>query len=344
MTTEEAFEIIRNCLPHLDPEQGDPAYEEACHALIFQAGRMDLAADLGGYYYAGRHFDLAEKYFSMAAGDNIPHAWVGLGYIWFYGMNGRLDYKDACHCFVRALEIFEGAEIKKPEYWHADTDIRLMAPDDYSDYITAAYKLADMSRNGQYLPKNFAHYVYIIRQLYSMMRHDFRDYNMPEIEIRLADIALKDLGSRLHEDLGIEMPEGYTDLSFEGDPLYREKKALVYLFDAKDRMAERLTNHRFFGNFTVMKNLVLKIYSLVRFEETDMDLYDLYYVLQNPCKVTFRCGGTMHTVIAEADNSAIAVSLDGKWYRSAEKMISSGEIGGSMLTDLYYDCTDFVII
>ncbi|MGI6204567.1 MAG: hypothetical protein ACOYJH_04755 [Anaerovoracaceae bacterium] len=311
--------------------------------LIFQFGRMDMAADLGGYYYEGRRFDLAEKYFSLAAGRNIPKAWIGLGYIWYYGMTGRCGYQEACRCFVRALEIFEKHQIRNPEYWHVNTKIALMNPEDYCDYINAAYKIADMSRDGKYMDKNFFHYTYLIRQLYSMMRHDLCAYKMPEIEIRMADIALEDLATHLYE-LDVEMPEGYTDLSFVGDPLYREKTALVHLSDAKDRMAERLEYNHFFGNFSVMKKLVLKIYTLIRFDETQMDLYDLYYVLQNPCKVTFRCGEAMHTVIAELDHASIVTCLDGKWFRSADDMISSGRIDGLRLTDLYSDCTDFEII
>lgn len=58
--------------------------------------------ELGGMYYDQRRFDLALKYYEMAAECGSVSAEVGLGYIWYYGRTGETDYEKAFYYYDKA--------------------------------------------------------------------------------------------------------------------------------------------------------------------------------------------------------------------------------------------------
>lgn len=79
-------------------------------------------ADLGGYYYELKKYDLALKYYNMAAELGSEGTEVCLGYVWYYGRTGKVDYEKAFHYFSMAG--------RNP---------------------VAEYKIADMYHNGYYV-------------------------------------------------------------------------------------------------------------------------------------------------------------------------------------------------
>ena len=48
---------------------------------------------IGGYYYEIKRYDLALKYYLKGDAKNIYNCTSGLGYIFYYGRNGEVDYK-----------------------------------------------------------------------------------------------------------------------------------------------------------------------------------------------------------------------------------------------------------
>lgn len=344
MTEEQAFAIIRDFYTRGKPERDEPAFEDACHALIYQMGRMDIAADLGAYYYEKKLYDLAAKYYTLAAEVGIPFAWLGMGYIWYYARLGIRDDQEACRCFIRTLEILSGTRIDESAFWQVNTKIKLFCPEDLDTYINAAYKLADAYREGRGVEKNEKHYAALIRQLYAMMRHSFVAYHMPEVEIRLADITLKAAKAGVDENSVVPSDSAEDIDAFSEDRSDPVKAALDLLDDARERMAERLSNNQFFGNFSVMKQIVLKTYELREFNLPAMDLYDLYFVLQRPCKVIFQFDDVQHTIIAARDGSGMAASLDGKWFRFADELLMKGRLDGFSLPEVNKECSNFRII
>ena len=68
---------------------------EALEYLIAETKDPDYMADLGGYYYEQKDYDLALKYYEMAY--SYGHSWAPeeLGYIWYYGRTGQHDYEKA---------------------------------------------------------------------------------------------------------------------------------------------------------------------------------------------------------------------------------------------------------
>lgn len=118
--------------------------------------------NLGSYYYESRRYALALKYFEMIEAAGSGAADVNLGYIWYYGRTGRVDYQKAFCYYERAMR--RGSRI-------------------------AAYKIADMYRRGYFVQRDEKRYKAIIRGLYLKVR-GARSLNepLPEVFSRLAEI------------------------------------------------------------------------------------------------------------------------------------------------------------
>lgn len=320
MTKNEAISIIMNFFKDDSPEEDEPAFEEASHYLIEEYGDMEAALDLGGYYYGKKMYDLAYKYYSMAADANIPYAWVDSGYIWYYGRIGERDYKKAYECFDKAVKILTGLSTEDEAFYDNKRKVKLDSCEAYDAYINAVYKIADMYHSGHYVEKDFNRYAWMINHLIKLISGSklwiVPDYHLPELELRQAEILLKTKNDK--------------------------KSALDLLQDARERMAMRLFYDPFFGNFSIMKSIVSDIYQLQEFTMDYMDLYDLYYVLEKPCTVTFK-DKKNHVIKAEKEGQGIAVSLDGKWYHTVDDMMRKGIIDDEDIPHANTECFDFAI-
>ena len=128
MTIYEAHRIIREYYMITNPtEEDDFLYTEALSYVVEETQDPEYILELGGYYYDRRNFDLALKYYELAAAYGSDEAMLGLGYIWYYGRTGQVDYKKAFEYFSRCME---------------------------QGHLVAAYKVADMYKNGYYVEKD----------------------------------------------------------------------------------------------------------------------------------------------------------------------------------------------
>jgi tetratricopeptide (TPR) repeat protein len=117
---------------------------------------------LGGYYYELKRFDLALKYYEMAAAMDYEEAYECLGYIWYYGRTGERDYKKAFECFTKMMEKGD---------------------------LVATYKVADMYKNGYYVAKDMDKYKSMIEELYDKVQPCRNVFDpVPEVYTRLARI------------------------------------------------------------------------------------------------------------------------------------------------------------
>ena len=166
MTIQEAYDIQSNFWRKNGDYTEDELFlfTEASHFLIEETGEPRFMHDLGALYYERREYKLALKYYGMAAEHGFTPANIGLGYIWYYGRTGTVDYKKAFECFSK------------------------MRGDDNADY-----KLADMYKNGYYVQKDPQKYKELIERLYSRLRYtnNIQD-SLPEACLRLAEIRLKE--------------------------------------------------------------------------------------------------------------------------------------------------------
>ncbi len=99
MNSREAHEIIdRYYQRNVHSEDETFEFTEALSYLITEKNDPRAMMELGGHYYGLRDFDLALKYYDMAAALDYEPANECLGYIWYYGRTGTKDYEKAFRC------------------------------------------------------------------------------------------------------------------------------------------------------------------------------------------------------------------------------------------------------
>lgn len=173
MTIEEARDIAEDYREKNNPTEEETfLFTEAMNYLIEEEKDPEDMTYLGGVYYEMKQYDLALKYYEMAATLDYEPVYECLGYIWYYGRTGEIDYKKAFEYFSKIAD---------------------------KGNIVAKYKIADMYKNGYYVEKNQKKYEEIIEELYDLMK-DYDPYDdknvyfpFPEIWTRYARI-LKDRG------------------------------------------------------------------------------------------------------------------------------------------------------
>jgi TPR repeat protein len=266
-------------------------YTEATGLLIHETNNWKYMLNLGGTYYRRKEYDLALKYYEMAS-PYSENANIGLGYIWYYGRTGSVDYKKAFEYFSKA-----------------------------GKNAVAEYKIADMYHNGYYVEKDESKYKEIIERLYKAFHGTYYvDEPLPELCTRLA---------------GIRKQEGKTD------------EAVQLLLEGKSMLASRIGYDKFFGNLSIMKNLICELYSMIPFDGTNFDFYDLYYLLEKPVKVhfTFNFDWKPHTIESTLeDDGTIAICFDGKWFRTFDDVITKGKIEGNPIALSTWRMKDFEVL
>ena len=291
MTILEAKRICTDYYYKTNPSEEDTfLYTEALRFLIEEAKDANYMVELGGLYYESRQFDLALKYYELAAEYNNLYAISNLGYIWYYGRTGEKNYEKAFYYFDKARQMGD---------------------------IIAAYKVADMYKNGYYVEKDYEKYKAIIEELYPKVKNARRlDAPLPEIFTRLAKIR-----------------------SEEGNI----KEALRLYDKAKGFLAQRIQAHPFFGDLNIMKWMTEDIYKLRPFDAAEMWLYDLFYVLKSPTKVRFNFEGDRHEVEALEEEKAIVIHFDDSWFRTVDDFFQKAELDDELLTTRYEELYDFEV-
>ncbi len=265
-------------------------YTEALGFLIDETKDADYMVELGAMYYEQRQFDLALKYYEMAAEYDNLYAISDLGYIWYYGRTGEKNYEKAFYYFDKARKMGD---------------------------LIAAYKVAEMYKHGYYLDRDTEQYKRIIEELYPKVKDSASlDDPVPEIFTRLARIRTE-----------------------EG----KSEEALQLYDEARDFLKQRIQAHPFFGDLNIMKWTIWDIYKLRDFDPEDAGLYDLYYLLQKPCKVRFKFEEKTHEVEAVAEDGGISVRFDDRWYRTVDDFFRKAELDGELITMLYEELYDFEV-
>ena len=163
MTVKEARKIAESFDKNHNPSEDDVfLFTEAMNFLIEEEHDPGDMMYLGGYYYEIKRFDLALKYYEMAATYDYDPAYEGLAYIWYYGRTGERDFKKAFEYFSKLM--------------------------DKGDPVST-YKVADMYRNGYYVEKDQKKYEQIIEDLYPKVKDMNNVFDpVPEVFTRLARI------------------------------------------------------------------------------------------------------------------------------------------------------------
>ncbi len=164
MTIKEARKIVEDFADNTKRMTEDDffMFSEAMDFLINEEHKPQDMMYLGGVYYEMKRFDLALKYYEMAATYNHDAAYECLGYIWYYGRTGERDYKKAFTYFSKLMD---------------------------KGNLVATYKVADMYKNGYYVEKSQEMYEKIIEDLYPKVKNCNMVFDpLPEVYTRLARI------------------------------------------------------------------------------------------------------------------------------------------------------------
>ena len=165
MTVQEARKIVESFDENKKLSEDDIfMFTEAMGFLIETEHKPADMMWLGGYYYENKRFDLALKYYEMAATYDYDPAYECLGYIWYYGRTGERDFKKAYEYFSKLME--KGDPV-------------------------STYKVADMYKNGYYVEKDQKKYEQIIEDLYPKVKDMDNLFDpIPEVFTRLAKIRV----------------------------------------------------------------------------------------------------------------------------------------------------------
>lgn len=293
MTVKEAREIVRNFdegKKFTDEEEF--MFIEAVNFLIEENKDPKDMMYLGGYYYELKHFDLALKYYEMAAAMDYDEAYECLGYIWYYGRTGERDFKKAFEYFSKMMD---------------------------KGNLVAAYKVADMYKNGYYVDKDMNKYKSIIEDLYKKVQRCKNVFDpVPEVYTRLARIRTE-----------------------EG----KEEDAVNLYLKAKDWLAQRIRFNAFFGNLNIMKWLIDDLYELIKFDEEWFDFFDLYYLLKTPNKIKFFYEDEEMNLESVMEGDECVVRFNDKWYHSRDDFFKDAATeDGTKLTAIYGDLYGFEVM
>ena len=230
MTLKEAKEICARLCEDDETLSDDDffLYTEAMGFVIAETHDPRYMTDLGAAYYARKDYDLALKYYEMAAALDYEPAIQGLGYIWYYGRTGTIDYEKAFRYF---------SSLKHN--------------------IVAQYKIADMYKNGYYVKKDYEKYRQIIETLYDEVKDIDNAYApIPEIFTRLASIRKKEGKTDEAIHLYLEAKDVLA-LRIENNPFFGNISIMKYLIQDLYSLKAIDKNHiDIFDLFELLKNPV----------------------------------------------------------------------------------------
>ena len=299
MTVEEARKLYEKYKKEIHWEnnhENEDALFEITEFLLKETKDPWYSSDLGSFYYDRRQFDLALKYYEMTYELGDHEIASCLGYIWYYGRTGTVDYEKAFNYFSEAAQL-GNAEAKR--------------------------KLADMYKNGYFVEQNYEKYCKIIEQLYEEHKDDKYKFEvLPDICTRLA---------------GIRKKEGNIP------------EAIRMYQIARTYLPQRMQLLEFFGDINVMDWLINDVYSMIEPDFSDLDIFDLFYVMKQPAVASFYWKKKKYTIRSEIENGEYAVEFNGHWYHSMNELFRDAKLGEKPLyvrdreiynMEVKYDGTD----
>jgi hypothetical protein len=263
---------------------------ESYQYVIEQTGDPEMMLYLGGHYYGEKNFVLAKKYYEMSASLGDVNAYGPMGYIYYYGRVGNPDYEKAYYWYRKAAK---------------------------SGDLEAELKLADMSKNGYYVPKDYEAYKKQIEALYDKVKTSDR--------------------------LGDPFPEAATRLASIRTEEGKIEEAISLYLEAKNFLAQRIHYNPFFGNLHIMMWLEDDLNALLPVDTADFDFFDCYILLKEPTTIAFSYGRKRYQVTSKTENGQFLVSFLGKSYPSVASFMEKAAIPAGLLCTLGESLSDFEV-
>ncbi len=171
-----------------------------------------------------------------------------------------------------------------------------------SGSLQAYLEMAEMYRNGWGVQKNEEVYRNIIEEVYREIGHSqFMGNPVSEVCIHLGEIRRE-----------------------QG----RAEEALDLFIHARNFLVRRIKEYALEADFHEMERLVNSIYEIVEFDETNMDIFDLYFILQPATQVKFWYRQKQYMLAYVKDEEGEAIRFNRQWYRSLTDFMCRGKIDG----------------
>lgn len=304
MNETKARKIITDYYRIQNPsEEENFQYIEALEYLIKVKNNSYAMLDLGAYYYRNKDYELAKKYYELASMHGVLQADINLGYVWYYGRTGVVDYKKAFEYFSKGLE--------------------------YGDYVST-YKVADMYKNGYYVDKDLDKYREIIDLLFERAENDdIGGHSGVEVYLRYADAHKNDDDLK---QVGIAINKAYSNLyhklcfdNFFGD--YSNMKWCVELaHEIMEDVYPMVDGIDLYDLYVLFK----KPFKGLR--ETGPSEYSVV----DTHKVSFSFEDKTYFIEAyEEDDGNISVKFEDKWYRSVHEFMLNAKLADKPIS---YSC------
>ena len=252
MTELQAKNIIKEY--YSDTSKGDGfMLVEALRYLIDKTKEPKYMHELAWYYASIKRVDLEEKYLLLATEYDYGPAYMELGYIYYYGQNGMVDYKKAYQSFKKGAGLCEEL-----------------------DKCWCTYKLADFYHNGYYVKKNEDKYRKMIEALYKKMRWPrYLSYPYPEVAYRLANIKIDDKDKDYAEYLLLNAKD-FMGQRLKYEPFWGHMELMGNIVDAlykvRDFDYDDITFYDLFYLMDRYKNISFKYQGEIYSVETDDSL------------------------------------------------------------------------
>ena len=304
MTRSEALRFITDFYRNPNPGKDDMfLFEEAELFLINTYHNPSDMNNLAFHYLEQRRHDLELKYLEMAAEYDYPAAVEELGFVWYYGQTGEVDYKKAYEYFSAAASL-----------------------DDDVVKAWSEYKLADMYLNGYYVQKDEAKFRSMIEALYAWIVNPGKlhsIYPSPELRLPHCDVYL-----RLAR---IRAQDGKTE------------EALKLLSDAREILSEDIRNNpAWWGNIEVMDEIVSLQYEL-GYEADRLDVFDLFGLAKKECVIAFLYEDRRFLIDIVREDDGVSVKFDHKWFRTVREFFEKAEIDGERIVYIYDELYDLEV-
>lgn len=176
-------------------------------------------------------------------------------------------------------------------------------------YILAKIKLARMYKDGVYVEKSYNKYEKMVRSAYKEMLKECGEF-----------LTYMCSGYLLLELSRIEQENGNIESSL---------KYMLNCYEAYKDFAKYDNDLR--GIIDVKK----QIYSIQPFDETDMDLFDVMYILRNPVKVRLVIKHKSYYMETFVDNGRKITKFKDKYYRNPIELFKNGKIADVQIKNLY---------
>lgn len=325
MTTQEAQNIRYNYYDLKNPSAADEFnYTEALGTLIEQTKHPRFMHELSWYYCCRKDFDVERKYLEMAAECGYGPAYEELGYMWYHGFHGEVDYGKSFEYFSKAAQ-----------------------PDCYGNHgsLWARYKLADMYRFGCHVPKDEAKYCEMIEAACEDVDADDPYEPFPEIALRLAGIRAAQ-GSC---DEALTLLRRARDLLAERlsyDPFWGNIEVMGRIVRFQYELASGIASA---DASTVPSSVAPATATSASAASTTApqaaparpyDIYDLFQLTQQPGRFRLTCAGEELELESVLEDGEPVIHFSGKWYRSFEDFLQKATIQNQRVTAIYDEIYD----